>query len=95
MEISNPRLTGSNHTDFVDRIRAGLKARAPFADIKLGCSQHSGRKGDYSPRIKRAAGTEHSHYPLIQGLLLDLLASSTKFVFRLLYPILLLCASGT
>jgi hypothetical protein len=92
MEISNPRLTDRIYAGFTDRTRAGLKAGMPFADIKLRGSQHSGRKEDCSPRIKRAVRAGYSHYPLIRGLLLVLFVSSIRFVLRLLYPILLLCA---
>jgi hypothetical protein len=87
MEISNPRLTDRIYAGFTDRTRAGLKAGMPFADIKLRGSQHSGRKEDCSPRIKRAVRTGHSHYPLIQSLLLVLFVSPLgSNVLRLLYP---------
>jgi hypothetical protein len=89
MEISNPRLIDQNHTSFTDRTRAGLKARMPFADIKLGGFQHSERKEDCSSRIKGAVRTGHEHYPFIQGLLLVLFVPSIRSVLRLLYPILL------
>lgn len=89
MEISNPRLIDQNHTSFTDRTRADLKARMPFADIKLGSFQHSERKEDCSSRIKRAVRTGHEHYPLIQGLLLVRFVPSIRSVLRLLYPILL------
>lgn len=96
-EISNSRLTDQiyigfadqTRTGFTDRTRAGLKARMPFADIKLGGFQHSERKEDGSSRIKCAVRTGHEHYPLIQDLLLVLFVPSIRSVLRLLYPILL------